>query len=130
MAGGLAAFLGGDGPAARTAARVLARWRRDAPLQAGNGTTFAWLSRDQKALKLRRLAPQRSASGQLRARDTTVIFTGTIERGRVSIGGSAKPESARGLTHSPAARPRAPAPGARQSAVSGKGSSVRVVPGG
>src|SRR3546814_15633412 len=54
MAEGLAAFLGEDGPAARTAARVLARWRRDAPLQAGNGTTFAWLSRDQKAPKLDR----------------------------------------------------------------------------
>lgn len=92
MAESLQSFLSGvDTDAAQGAATVLARWRRETPLQSSKGVTFTWLSRDQKALKEKGLLTAvKSPSGQLRARDTTVVLRGVIERGRVSLAPSAE----------------------------------------
>ncbi|WP_033924241.1 pYEATS domain-containing protein [Sphingomonas sp. 35-24ZXX] len=87
MAESLQSFLSGvDTDAAQGAATVLARWRRETPLQSSRGVTFTWLSRNKKALKEKSLlTAMQSPSGQLRARDTTVVLSGVIERGRVTL---------------------------------------------
>ncbi|WP_349962882.1 pYEATS domain-containing protein [Rhizobium sp. ZPR3] len=70
--------------------RMLQRWNREFALQRGAGVAFSWLRRDLKALKENgSLVPNRRSTGVLRARDTTVIFQGTLSAGSITLGNAA-----------------------------------------
>jgi hypothetical protein len=63
--------------------RIMTRTKREYSLQRAAGFSFSWLSRDPELLKSGVLAPNRHSSGTLRGRDTTILFAGSIERGRI-----------------------------------------------
>lgn len=79
--------------------RIVKRARREYALQRSAGFSFSWLSRDPELLKQGVLAPNRRSSGLLRARDTRILFTGSVEYGRIrfdTVSGSATNTSREG----------------------------------
>ncbi|MEP9359535.1 pYEATS domain-containing protein [Sphingomonas sp. KR3-1] len=88
---GLAAYAALGEHLTKEATTLLARWRRDIPLQRGFGATFSWASRDRDLAKHKVIEPYAKTGGRLERRHNLIAFEGQLSLGRLSIGPEPRP---------------------------------------